>query len=35
MSVTQSMMDVMTLCTMVTFVELDAAGKKVAEVQHR
>jgi len=29
------MMDVMTLCTTVTFMELDESGKKVAEVQHR
>eukprot|EP00200_Dunaliella_tertiolecta_P013904 CAMPEP_0202391636 /NCGR_PEP_ID=MMETSP1127-20130417/91940_1 /ASSEMBLY_ACC=CAM_ASM_000462 /TAXON_ID=3047 /ORGANISM="Dunaliella tertiolecta, Strain CCMP1320" /LENGTH=687 /DNA_ID=CAMNT_0048994083 /DNA_START=45 /DNA_END=2107 /DNA_ORIENTATION=- len=35
MSTNQSMMDVLTLCATVTFIELDEAGKKVAEVQHR
>jgi len=35
MSVTQSMMDIGTLCAMVTFTELDADFKKVAQVQHR
>jgi len=35
MSVTQSVMDVMSLCATVVFIELDEAGQKVAETQHR
>lgn len=35
MSVTQSLMDVMSLCAVVAFTELDEAGRKVAETQHR
>lgn len=35
MSVTQSMMDVMSLCATVVFIEVNEAGQKVAEVHHR